>query len=412
MKYLKTFAGLVIIILLFELAKALIVRTGIEQAFFINTILGSLEFLTVFYLIILLFIRVCIGKMPRKKKILPHALTLVVISSLEILFGYWLNHPRTIPSTLKRSFEYYYDYYDCRQLQFQFDKTIYDPLLFYRLMPGVQSNFTNREFNHGWVTNQQGERRRAGFAAKPEIICLGDSYTIGWGVEEYQAFPSILERDAGTRVWNAGVPSYGTSREILQLKNIDSSGARFLLIQYCENDYEENRSFLNNNSTLKISPADKLEELREGNYRMTRYYPGKHFSLVATFWVKKRINRIRPVFKFSPDRYTRIASVQEQASAFMKVLINSGLHRFKGKIIIICLDNPYKIQNGFIDEVDKLIKYDYAPTLQQNIVTVSLDSVLSEEDYYQLDPHLNPRGHEKVARVLKEVVTTHKDFDN
>jgi hypothetical protein len=411
MKYLKTFTGLIIAILLFELAKALIVRTGIEQAFFINTIFGSLEFLTVFYLIVLLFIRVCIGKTSGKKKILPHSLTLVVISSLEILFGYWLNHPRTIPPTLKHSFEYYYDYYDCRQLQFQSDKTIYDPLLFYRLKPGVQSNFANREFNHSWVTNKQGERR-AGFAARPEIICLGDSYTLGWGVEEFQAFPSILERDAGMSVWNAGVPSYGTARELLQLKNIDSSGARFLIVQYCENDYEENQSFLNNHSTLKISSADKLEELREGNYWMTRYYPGKHFSLVATFWVKKHINRIRPVFKFSPDRHTRTASVKEQASVFMKVLINSGLHRFKGKIVIICIDNPYKIQNGFIDEVDKLVKYEYAPTLLQNIVTVSLDSVLSEADYYRLDPHLNPRGHEKVASVLKKVLTTHKDSAN
>ena len=50
---------------------------------------------------------------------------------------------------------------------------------------------------------------------------LGDSYAMGWGVEQGESFPEILEAATGLRVLNAGVPSYGTPRELLMLERLD-----------------------------------------------------------------------------------------------------------------------------------------------------------------------------------------------
>src|SRR4029079_10611559 len=49
---------------------------------------------------------------------------------------------------------------------------------------------------------------------RPLVLALGDSMTYGEGVRETEAWPAVLERAAGMRVVDGGVPGYG-SPEIL-----------------------------------------------------------------------------------------------------------------------------------------------------------------------------------------------------
>ena len=56
--------------------------------------------------------------------------------------------------------------------------------------------------------------------AEPSVLAIGDSMTFGEGVEVDDAFPALLERATGTRVYNAGVPGYGSGQMLAALDRL------------------------------------------------------------------------------------------------------------------------------------------------------------------------------------------------
>lgn len=63
------------------------------------------------------------------------------------------------------------------------------------------TSFRVRTDSHGW----RDENVEPG-----ALLCLGDSTTFGWGVEEEEAWPARLAARLGSPVTNAGVPGYTT----------------------------------------------------------------------------------------------------------------------------------------------------------------------------------------------------------
>ena len=86
------------------------------------------------------------------------------------------------------------------------------------------------------------------------IAAIGDSMTMGWGVNDDETFSYNLQKLLGKKVINLGVSSYGTIREIKKLKSskfynqIDT-----ILVQYHLNDIYENKE-------LDINKSYSLEE--------------------------------------------------------------------------------------------------------------------------------------------------------
>ena len=77
-------------------------------------------------------------------------------------------------------------------VQYQKDCAHYDPLVSYRLTPG-SCLFQNREFKTRIEVNSAGLRDDENSLRAPEIIVLGDSYAMGHGVNQMEAFPALLE---------------------------------------------------------------------------------------------------------------------------------------------------------------------------------------------------------------------------
>ena len=73
---------------------------------------------------------------------------------------------------------------------------------------------------------------------------------------------------------NAGVSSYGTAREFRLLDRLDTSALRYLIVQYCDNDDEENTAYISGGYQLAISPPEKLQQRFDEHARATRYRPG------------------------------------------------------------------------------------------------------------------------------------------
>ncbi|MCK6516022.1 GDSL-type esterase/lipase family protein [Myxococcota bacterium] len=67
-------------------------------------------------------------------------------------------------------------------------------------------------------------------------ICLGDSTTFGWGVEEDEAWPARLSLALGRPVSNGGVPGYTSHQGLLTLQNSLSTRPERVLIAYLVRD--------------------------------------------------------------------------------------------------------------------------------------------------------------------------------
>lgn len=100
-----------------------------------------------------------------------------------------------------------------------------DPELGMRLRPGFTGEFVTPEFRSRWIINTEGHRgpvpaprERVGF----RIAALGDSFTFGYGVEEEEAWPRLLEERLSERtegrgrieLVNLGVGGYGTFQQL------------------------------------------------------------------------------------------------------------------------------------------------------------------------------------------------------
>jgi lysophospholipase L1-like esterase len=92
-----------------------------------------------------------------------------------------------------------------------------------RLRPHVRRRHASPEWSVLVETNGQGRRDsdtppRPG---QPVVLSLGDSMSFGWGVEQRDAFPSLLEDALGqVRVVNASVPGTGTTDQLDLLREL------------------------------------------------------------------------------------------------------------------------------------------------------------------------------------------------
>lgn len=107
------------------------------------------------------------------------------------------------------------------------DAFLEDPVLTGRLKPGFQDRFTGPEYSTTWTINEDGYRgpvAGARVAGTWRVAALGDSFTFGYGVEEEEAWPRVLEaalETAGGRkeeIYNLGIGGYGTTQQVAWLE--------------------------------------------------------------------------------------------------------------------------------------------------------------------------------------------------
>jgi hypothetical protein len=93
---------------------------------------------------------------------------------------------------------------------------------FKAMPPGVTKIYETSEFSVTATISAQGLRNAVVAVPKPKgifrILALGDSYTFGWGVEETDAWPQVLERQLKEKypfveVVNAGMPGAAPTHE-------------------------------------------------------------------------------------------------------------------------------------------------------------------------------------------------------
>jgi hypothetical protein len=274
----------------------------------------------------------------------------------------------------------------------QFDPACarYDAELFYTLRPG-KCLHTTREFANEYRINSVGVRDTEEALRAPEVLTIGDSFTMGWGVDQDARFSALLAKATGYRVLNTGIASYGTVREMRMLSRIDFSHVKFIVIQYDDNDFHENANFRENHSVLKVHDQAYYRSVVNHEAHAHSYY-----------WGKYTVEILRDIFSAHADGGIGPLSTLDHGLApelFLFALQYASRQPFDGVQIILWDSRGHR---DFLHAVDGLRQQPEYPAYIRNLKV--LDFAPGDDDYYLLDDHLNARGHAEVAAELARAI--------
>lgn len=406
--FLRVTLILVIGLLTIQVIKIAIVRLGVTHSFEWGTILTAVQFYALIGVPLFILFSSLLGRVVAKKfqKKSAFLATILVFLFAEMVFTHWLNHPQRMPASMARPYRLYYDLYDYRIVQFQREHAVHDPLLFYRIKPNSRFEFYNREFRDSFFVNSRGLRDDESSLNTPSIICLGDSYFMGWGVKQDETVAQQLEKISGMKTLNAAISSYGTVREMRLLNQLSLDSLKFLVIQYCPNDSTENNLFVKNKYELPISSRQKLENLQKQHASERVYFPGKYFALITILSLKLQLNKIHDLFPLgeNTDKSGDVPA-SEKAAIFLDIIKRGMPASAHPKIIVTYVGDYEDLDNEFLDNVSSFANTGSSKNKNnQQVRVINLKQLLSKDDYFLLDRHLRSSGHKKIANAIWSVI--------
>jgi lysophospholipase L1-like esterase len=318
---------------------------------------------------------------------------LLTAALLEGAVALLLNHTPRAPllRTLARQ---YYGGFDRAIIQTDPRFVRYDPELFYTLRPG-RFVFTQREFEHEFRVNSLGLRDTEAALEAPEIVVLGDSVAMGWGVAADDAFPSILARETGRRVLNAAVSSYGTVREMRMLDRIDGRALAWLIVQYNANDVGENRLFLQRANTHRPGTRERFEHETRRYEAKRVYYPGKY-----AWETLRRLGKAVEDTVSPPRRRGPAPTADEEAEAFLNALLHAGGVDFDRVRLVVAEVTGEGAPASMVGALERRIRATDLPRGIRTATLLDIGARLGAEDFHVLDDHPNARGHRRIADAI------------
>ena len=260
-----------------------------------------------------------------------------------------------------------------------------------------------------------------------DVIVLGDSQAMGWGVSDKEIFTTILQEN-GKRTLNLSVSSYGTAKELFTLKRwaLENpkaySDVEFIILQYEPGDIQENLQYLKEpNLVINVVNFDadwkdwlkneytrkNLSHISYKNYPSLIIFP----YIIKNFYSRK----IKTVFGQKWNWFDGI----EDGSKLKKVnFMNHGkpllelMSKYKDilenkKIIIFVTDN-YGL---FVNRVREDLEIEFSKSQEKylnNIVFSSLDGNDIEKYYYVIDSHMNSLGHFEMGNKILSIIEKSK----
>ena len=318
----------------------------------------------------------------------------------EVIIVSLLHAPRLTgasPAPLRRSIQQVYRHFNRSLIQFDPRCARYDAGLAYTLKPGT-CTFENIEFRNAYRINSAGVRDDEAALDAPEVIVIGDSHAMGWGVEQEEALPKVLERKLGRKVLNAAVSSYGTVREASMLDRLNTSRLRVLVVQYSDNDLPENRTFRENGNQLPIMSEPQYQNIVRHYGSQRSYYPGKY--------VYRLFLKVFRLEEPEPDQL-RMDPVTpaEEAELFVHVLTHGSRTALDHvQLVVLEVNEQIRPARPFVAALDAVRRRDANPAFIRGLIALDVAPLLTPDDFYRLDDHMNARGHEKVATALAGVI--------
>src|SRR5262245_29918324 len=169
------------------------------------------------------------------------------------------------------------------------------------------------------------------------------------------------------------------------LRRVDRSRARFLLIQYCSNDFEENREFIDSGGKLPARDREWFDTQVEVSKSSRRYYPGK-FTDSLLWLMSERL-------QLSANDFARLreAEQSDQALKYLLDVIERHPVDLSGmQIIIFQMESS---NEGIPSRLGQVLA-DYSNKNRlSGAQFVDATAGLGPEYFIPLDGHMNALGH-------------------
>jgi hypothetical protein len=289
--------------------------------------------------------------------------------------------------------------YEVHLWQSEKDCVNYDQEVLY--VPSSGCNFFNTEFSTQLTFSSDG--RTIDTNAKktgPPVFVLGDSGTMGWGVNDSETYSYLIGLRISVPVFNLAVSSYGTAREMLRaIRHPRFADAKCILLQYHGNDFGENKVFLSPQGLPPPTPERfeslfsykprklSLVEVTLRTWDFVWTYPIDFFSALmgkTTDW------KVEELFS-SVGKGTE---APDHAVLFLRVL--QRFPELRGKTVFVVLPSWFGSALGAI------------PNLPANIIPLQIDPYATPRYYYSLDLHENKFGHRFIADEILSQMERHK----
>lgn len=295
--------------------------------------------------------------------------------------------------------------------QTELDCARYDPELTYVPKPG-RVRYRSSEFDT-FITMTPAQAREQPPPAgpgRPRVVVLGDSFAMGWGVNDAETFSAVLQSRHGFATTNLAVSSYGTARELLWLRRQKlAAEADAIVIQFCQNDDPENVAFLADALDF-VSPGRTAETWRQIHTHHPR--PITYGAVLAstTGLLRERLRRegvrevarslvrgrLMPFGSQHPIRGPRASA--GAAEAFLAVW--DRFPELAQKRLLVTEQNPNAFASGVLDELEKRVAD------RPNIKIVRLR--FAPEHFFRFDGHLNAAGHAAAAAQIDRALREHE----
>lgn len=278
----------------------------------------------------------------------------------------------------------------------------YDPYVSYTLKSG-SCVFSNMGEESSYRINSAGLRDDEASLRAPAIIILGDSFSMGWGVEQDETFSELLEQASGKRVLNAGISSYGTAREMRLLERLDLAGAEYLVIQYCDNDIQEN-SQLTEHGEINITTQEKRNSVIKKNQQNISYHFGKYTLLTAWYavqWLRKDKMFAGPA---AGARAEGDVTADQEAKYYLNALLASKVDLSKMKIIVFEINDHNKNDTEFTGALKRISESGEYPDWIRSMKILDVSSRFTDDLYFVLDGHINAAGHRVLAEEIHQAI--------
>jgi hypothetical protein len=276
----------------------------------------------------------------------------------------------------------------------------YDEELLY--IPSSGCTFSNIEFvtklsfsDDGRVIDTNSQKKG------PPILVLGDSPTMGWGVNDDETYSFFMGLSAPVPIFNLGVSSYGIARELLRARRHSQfKDSKCLLIQYHENDFEENQAFLNSEGLPRPTPErfewllrykptkltffDVLTETFKYMWTYPSYFWADLIGWRPVLWLLK----IQGMFTGPPRENAGSANISNHVDVFLRVLNKFSELTDKTIFVIAGAGIPEQFASVLMARAD----------VPRNIVPIKVQTGYGY--FYTLDMHQNKFGHQEIAKQI------------
>ena len=202
--------------------------------------------------------------------------------------------------------------------------------------------------------------------------------------------------------------SFGTVREMRKLSKLDTSNAKWVVLQYCDNDIEESKPYVDNKFQLQTSNAATYDTLVKRTEWNRVYYPGKTFFSVGLFKIKETIKGLRK--KPETEHVLQVGNgqsvtVSQSAKYFAETLRSFSPLLKNRKLIIVYAYEGGRKDTTFIPALQQLLgSSPYKEELPGPINYINTSTLLNDRDSFILDDHYNSKGHEKIARAIANII--------